>query len=90
MKLNFPVDKAARLSAALDAFEDAERTGESEYVVDFYDFEPPLSMELAFAQGGVEVLAAQRLSFDEELDGYYLSGPENDAALIARALETLL
>ena len=90
MKLNFPADKAARLSAALDAFEDAERTGEDEYVVDFYDLEPPLSMELAFVAGDVEVLAAERLAFDEALDGYYLSGPEHDAALIARALETLL
>lgn len=77
------------LRAKLDAFKDAEATGPDEYVADFYDFDPPFSLELALEPDGVSILAAEYLSYDETLDGFYLSGPLQDIQLIERALETL-
>ena len=40
------------LAAALDQMEDAQATGPDEYVVDLYQREPPMTLELAFEAGG--------------------------------------
>ena len=89
MQIKMDRDALAALRAKLDAFEDAEATEESEYVVDFYDSDPPFSLELAFEDDGVRVLAAETLAFDETLSGWYLSGPLSDPLPIRLGLESL-
>lgn len=90
MRLSFDPAQAEALRAKLATFEDAEATETDEFVVDLYDADPPLSLELAFEQGGVRVLAAESLAYDEEQAGYYLAGPVEDAVQIAQALLALL
>ncbi len=89
MKIPFSKEEALALRQALSDCPDAEALGTDAYVVDLYDADPPLSLELAFPKDGVEVLAAEELAYSEELDGWYLSGPVADAAVLAAALRTL-
>ncbi len=89
MKLDWTGEEVAVFKARLEAFEDAEATGPEEYVADLYDCETPMSLELSLAGGAVNVLAAEYLSFDEALDGWYLSGPVGGAGEIERALKSI-
>ena len=79
------VDKD-KLQAFLSSFEDAEEVGTNEYTVDFYDTEPPLSMNIEFTKDGADVLAALYLEFDEEQDGWYLGEKTKDVELITSVL----
>lgn len=92
MKLHIPCapEKITRLMAALDKFEDAESTGPREYVLDLYDAEPPVTMEIAFTDTEIDILAAETMAFSEEEDGWYLNGPIEDPVLLERLLEELL
>ncbi len=86
MKLTLSAEQRAALKAFLEQFEDAERLSESEYVVDLYDAEPPLSLDLIFEPDAVRVDGAAELRFDEELDGWYIGERIEDAAQVLRAL----
>lgn len=88
MKIPFSKEEVLALRQALSDCPDAEALGTDAYVVDLYDAVPPLALELAFPKDGVEVLAAGELSYSEELDGWYMSGPAADAAVLAAALRT--
>ena len=70
IKMN-PVQQEA-LRAFLDGFEDAERLSEREYVVDLYDIDRPVSIDLVFVKGGIGVDGAAELKYDEEQDGWYM------------------
>ena len=77
------------LRTFLEDCEDAERLSEREYVVDLYDIQPPVTMDLVFVKGGVAVDGAAELLYDEEQDGWYmgqrLDGPEDVRAALEQA-----
>ena len=83
MIVNIDKDK---LQAFLASCEDAEEVGKGEYTVDFYDTEPPLSMNIEFTKDGVDVLAALALEFDEEQVGWYLGEKTKDVELITSVI----
>lgn len=62
------------------------RLSEREYVLDLYEAEPPLSMDLTIEKDGVNIEGAAELKFDETLDGWYAAERIEDAEAIARAL----
>lgn len=68
---------------------DAEQLSSREYVVDLYDIEPPVSLDLVFVRGGIGVDGAAELKFDEEMDGWYmgerLESPEQVRDALVRA-----
>lgn len=80
-----PLDppRAAALWARLADDPDAEALPGGGYAVDLYDLEPPVSMELYPAGGGIDVVAAFTLNYDDALAGYYLGDKlETPAAVI--------
>ena len=72
MKLPLSAEQLAALKAFLVAFEDSEALSESEYVLDLYDLDPPLSMDLKLGRNCLFVDGAAELRFNEELDGWYI------------------
>ncbi len=89
MKLKLTEDQAAALRAFLERFEDAERLTDLEYVVDLFDVERPVSLDLVFVRGGVAVDGAAELKYSEEEDGWYmgerLDSPEDVLSALAQA-----
>ena len=86
MKLALCNAEIASLFDFLGGFEDAEKLSEREYVLDLYEAEPPLSMDLTIEKDGVNIEGAAELKFDETLDGWYAAERIEDAEAIARAL----
>ena len=90
IKLNETQERALR--AFLAENPDAEQLSAREYVVDLYDIDPPVSLDLVFVKGGIGVDGAAELLFDEAMDGWYmgqrLEAPEavRDALVRAGAL----
>ncbi|MBQ6120181.1 MAG: hypothetical protein IJI59_00420 [Clostridia bacterium] len=87
IKLNEAQDAALR--AYLTDNPDAERLSAREYVVDLYDIDPPVSLDLVFVKGGIGVDGAAELLYDEALDGWYmgarLEAPEQVRDALVRA-----
>ena len=58
---------------------DAEQLSQREYVVDLYDIDPPVSLDLVFVKGGI----------DEAMDGWYMGArietPEQVREALVRA-----
>ena len=77
IKLNEAQERALR--AFLQDNPDAEALSAREYVVDLYDIEPPVSLDLVFVKGGIGVDGAAELKYDEEQDGWYM-GERLDSA----------
>ena len=87
IKLNDAQEKALRTFLAENP--DAEQLSAREYVVDLYDIDPPVSLDLVFVKGGIGVDGAAELLFDEALDGWYmgerLETPEQVRAALIEA-----
>lgn len=87
IKLNEAQDRALR--AFLTDNPDAEQLSAREYVVDLYDIDPPVSLDLVFVKGGIGVDGAAELLFDEALDGWYMGerieAPEQVRAALVMA-----
>ena len=87
IKLNEAQEQALR--AFLADNPDAEQLSAREYVVDLYDIEPPVSLDLVFVKGGIGVDGAAELLFDEAMDGWYmgerLETPERVRAALVQA-----
>lgn len=81
---------ANELKAFIESFEDGECVDKDEYVLDLYDSEPPMSFDIIIDKKGVDVLAAYRLEYSEEEDGWYLGDKCEDAALITSLLTSCL
>lgn len=68
---------------------DAEQLSQREYVVDLYDIDPPVSLDLVFVKGGIGVDGAAELLFDEAMDGWYMGArietPEQVREALVRA-----
>ena len=80
----------AALAAFLDGWEDAELLGEKggrrEYVADFYDLERPVSMDLILGKDAFFVDGAAYMSYDEELDGWYIDQAITEADEVLKVL----
>ena len=76
----------ARLVTFLEGFEDAEQLTPDEFVVDFYDLDVPLSINLVLdREGNARIDGAARLRYDEALDGWYMAERVEDAAEVLSA-----
>ena len=89
MRIRLTQEREAALKAFLQASEDAEQLSAREYVVDLYDIEHPVSLDLVFVRGGVAVDGAAELLYDEEQQGWYmgqrLESPEDVRAALEEA-----
>lgn len=72
MRIRLTQEREAALKAFLQASEDVEQLSAREYVVDLYDIDPPVTLDLVFVKGGIGVDGAAELLFDEALDGWYM------------------
>ena len=86
MLLPLSEKEAASLRAFLEANADCEAQAENEYVVDLYDLEAPMTLDLVFVKGGVRVDGACLLAYDEEMEGYYIGEPVLEMETVRRAL----
>ena len=87
MKLKLNAEQIAQLKAYLEKCEDAEKLTEKEYVVDLYDLEKPVSLDLVFIKSGVAVDGAAEMKYSEEMDGWYMGERIEDAQAVMVALE---
>ena len=88
MKLKLTEAQEAALKAFLEECTDAEQLSGREYVVDLYDVEKPVSLDLVFVKGGVAVDGAAELKYDAEQDGWYMGERlEEPAAVMAVLVE---
>ena len=70
----------------LNRFPDSEALSEREYVLDLYDLERPLSIDLTLQKDGLFVEGAAELLFDEEMDGWYIGSRIEESESLLRAL----
>lgn len=87
MKLKLTAEQTAQLRAFLEKCEDAEKLTEKEFVVDLYDIDVPLSLDLVFIKSGVAVDGAAELKYDEEMDGWYMGDRIDQPEAVFTALE---
>lgn len=87
MKIELTSQALAALKNFLNHFEDSEQLSDSEYVVDLYDIEPPVSIDLTLQKNGVLIEGAAELKFDEEMDGWYIGDRIEDPESVRAALE---
>ncbi len=87
MKIKLTEEREAALRAFLDSSEDAEQLSAREFVVDLYDIDRPVSLDLVFVRGAVAVDGAAELLYDEEQDGWYMGQRLEDTEAVLRALE---
>ena len=86
MKLMLTEAQTEALRAFLSRFEDAEQLSEKEFVVDLYDIDTPVSLDLVFTRGGVSVDGAALLLYDAEQDGWYMGQRLETPQAVADAL----
>ena len=70
MKISLNAGQLKALEAFLAKCEDCEALSEKEYVLDLYDLEPPISMDLTLQKDGLWIEGAAELVFDEDLVGW--------------------
>lgn len=75
------------LKAFLESNEDCEMLSEGEYVADLFDLAEPMTVNLRLEKDGVNVLAAARLLYDEEQDGWYMGERILDQDEVLKALD---
>lgn len=70
-----------KFRAFISSSEDCERLSDDEWVVDIYEPEPAVSLNIVFEDDAIRVDGAEYMAFSEELDGWYISGsvPNVDA-----------
>ena len=56
----------------VEASEDAEHLSGGGFACDIYEVDPPIALEFYPVDGGLDVVAAFVLNYDEAMDGYYL------------------
>lgn len=84
MIINISLDA---LKAFLEACEDAEMLSEGEYVLDLFDADAPITVNVKFEKGACHVLAAAYLLYDEAQDGWYMGDRIEDEKMVLKALE---
>lgn len=86
MKLRLNEEQLTHLNAYLDAGEDCERLSAREAVLDLYDIEAPISMNIVFVKGGIAIDGAAYLLFSENDNGYYMGERIMDVETVRCAL----
>lgn len=86
MKIALTTEQFSALKTFLTTFEDSEQLSEKEYVVDLYDLEPPISLDLSLGKNCLFVDGAAELLFNEEMDGWYIGERIEEPDPILRAL----
>lgn len=86
MKIRINAEEKKALLAYLESNEDCEKLSEHEWVADVYDTETPVSLDLVFKKDSIFADGAEYLGFDEEMDGYYISGPVESAERVVEIL----
>jgi hypothetical protein len=86
MKIELTAEQLTSLKSFLNTFEDAEQLSDKEYVVDLYDIEPPISLDLSLGKNCIYVDGAAVLKFDEEMDGWYIGERIEEPQPVLRAL----
>ena len=86
MRVKLTAEQEAALRRFLAGCEDAEALSAREYVVDLYDIEPPVSLDLVFVKGGIGVDGAAVLKYDETQDGWYMGQRLESAGEVLKAL----
>ena len=86
MKITLTAEQFTAFKAFLNTFEDSEQLSDKEYVLDLYDIEPPLSLDLSLGKNCLYVDGAAELLFDEEMDGWYIGRRIEEPEPILRAL----
>ena len=79
-------DSLEKFRAYISSSADCEQLSADEWVVDIYEPEPALSLNIVFEGDKIRVDGAEYMAFSEELDGWYISGSVPDAD----ALEEIL
>lgn len=78
------------LKTFLENCEDAEMLSEGEYVVDLFDTDAPVTVNLKFEKGACQVLAAAYLLYDEAQDGWYMGERIEDGEEISKAFHVAM
>lgn len=86
MKIKLTAEQFSAMKNFLNTFEDSEQLSEKEYVLDLYDLEPPLSLDLSLGKDCLFVDGAAELLFNEEMDGWYIGQRIEEPEPILRAL----
>ena len=86
MKISLTAEQFSALKTFLTTFEDSEQLSEKEFVVDLYDLEPPISLDLSLCKNCLFVDGAAEMKFDEEMDGWYIGDRIETPEPILRAL----
>lgn len=86
MRVKLTAEQDVALRRFLEACEDAEALSSREYVVDLYDIEPPVSLDIVFVKGGIGVDGAAVLKYDEAQDGWYMGERLESADEVRKAL----
>ena len=86
MKIALTAEQLAALKTFLNTFEDSEQLSDKEYVVDLYDIEPPISLDVSLGKNCLFVDGAAELLFDEEMDGWYIGERIEEPEPVLRAL----
>ena len=86
MKIKLTAEEFSAVKNFLNTFEDSEQLSEKEYVVDLYDIEPPISLDLSLGKDCLCVDGAAELLFDEEMDGWYIGERIEKPEPVLRAL----
>ena len=89
MKLTLTAEQLSALKTFLSTFEDSEALSDKEYVLDLYDLDPPLSLDVTLGKNCLFVDGAAELHFDEEMDGWYIGDRIEQPEPILRALESV-
>ena len=87
MKIELDEARLQGLRAFLERCEDAEQLSEREYVVDLYDIQRPITLNLVFVRGGIGIDGAAELKYDDEQNGWYMGERLADAGQVLSALE---
>ena len=86
MKIKLTAEQFSAMKNFLNTFEDAEQLSEKEYVLDLYDIEPPISLDLSLGKDCLFVDGAAELLFNEEMDGWYIGQRIEEPEPVLRAL----
>ena len=86
MKINLSAEQLTALKSFLTKFEDAEQLSEKEYVIDLYDIEPPISLDVSLGKNCLFVDGAAELLFNEEMDGWYIGNRIEEPEPVLKAL----
>ena len=82
MKIMLNKNELARLMGFLDRFEECERISDNEYVIDFYDNQPPVTLDIVFEEDCIRIDGAGILAYDDSMDGYYIAEAIDDTETI--------